>query len=171
MGLEMATEPVPGSRLGGLYSAHIDYAVRLAFLMTGDRLQAQDIAHDAFVKIAGRFRDLRDPAAFPAYLRTTVLNLSRSHLRRLRTQRDYLQRERAAAVRPRAVTQGPEPDDALWQSLQKLTHRQRAAIVLRYYEDLSEAQTAEALGCSLSAVKSLVSRGLQDLREQIGGAR
>ena len=170
MGLEMATERAPGTRLEALYSTHIDYAVRLAFLMTGDRLQAEDIAHDAFVKIAGRFKDLRDPAAFPGYLRTTVLNLARSHLRRLRTQRDYLERERRAATSP-SSSAGNEGDDALWESLQRLTHRQRAAIVLRYYEDLSEAQTAEALGCSLSAVKSLVSRGLQELRAEIGGAR
>jgi RNA polymerase sigma-70 factor (sigma-E family) len=170
MGLEMTTERVHGSRLESLYSEHIDYAVRLAFLMTGDRLQAQDIAQDAFVKIAGRFQDLRDPAAFPAYLRTTVLNLSRSHLRRLRTQRDYLRREREVALKAMPVSH-PEPDDKLWAALLKLSYRQRAAVVLRYYEDLSESQTAEVLGCSLSAVKSLVSRGLQDLREQIGGAR
>ena len=170
MGLEMTGELASKSSLEALYSEHIDYAVRLAFLMTGDRLQAQDIGQDAFVKIAGRFRDLRDPAAFPAYLRTTVINLSRSHLRRLRTQRAYLERERGAA-RAAPVPREVETDDALWDALQTLSHRQRAAVVLRYYEDLSEAQTAEALGCSVSAVKSLVSRGLQDLRERIGGTR
>lgn len=170
MGYEMTGELALRGRLEALYSEHIDYAVRLAYLMTGDRLQAQDIAQDAFVKIAGRFRDLRDPAAFPAYLRTTVLNLARSHLRRLRTQRAYLEQERSGA-RSAPAPHEPEGNDELWQALQELTHRQRAAVVLRYYEDLSEAQTAEVLGCSLSAVKSLVSRGLQDLRGQIGGAR
>ncbi|HEX2196344.1 MAG TPA: sigma factor, partial [Actinomycetota bacterium] len=67
---------------------HIRGAVRLAYLVTGDEQQAQDIAQEAFVRIAGRFQDLRSPDAFPAYLRTTVLNLARGHLRRLRTQRD-----------------------------------------------------------------------------------
>jgi RNA polymerase sigma-70 factor (sigma-E family) len=158
----------PESRLERLYARHIDGASRLAYLMTGDEQQAQDIAQDAFVRIASRFHDLRHEDAFPAYLRTTVLNLCRGHLRRLRTQRDYVRR----------TTRGPEPvaagaevetRDAMWQALQKLSHRQRAALVLRYYEDLSERQTADALACSLSAVKSLVSRGLGELRAQMQG--
>lgn len=154
-------------RLEALYSEHVRGAVRLAFLLTGDEQQAQDIAQDAFVRIAGRFQDLRNPEAFPGYLRTTVLNLSRGHLRRLRTQRDYLQRRRPE-------TQAAPPADAqardeMWGALQALPHRQRAALVLRYYEDLSERQAAEALGCSVSAVKSLVTRGLQGLRAEMEG--
>ena len=155
------------SRLEALYSEHVRGAVRLAFLMTGDEQQAQDIAQEAFARIAGRFQDLRNPDAFPGYLRTTVLNLSRGHLRRLRTQRDYLQR------RPRVEDAEPGPDgggrDEMWHALDRLPYRQRAALVLRYYEDLSERQTADALGCSVSAVKSLVSRGLQALRADVKG--
>lgn len=151
-----------GSKLEGLYAAHIDAAVRLAYLMTGNREQAEDLAQEAFVKIAGRFYDLRSEEAFGAYLRTTVVNLSRGHLRRLRTQRDYLRRQRAEdeTVRPYDPSEGSDT----WAALQRLAHRQRAALVLRYYEDLSERQTADALGCSVSAVKSLVSRGLAELR-------
>src|SRR5688500_2122664 len=83
-------------RLEQLYSDHIGSAVRLAYLMTGDDQQARDIAQDAFVKVAGRFHGLRNPGAFPAYLRTTVVNLSKGHLRKLRTQRDYLARQKGA---------------------------------------------------------------------------
>ena len=149
-----------------LYVSHIDGAVRLAYLMTGDREKAQDIAHDAFVKMAGRFHDLRHRDAFPAYLRSTVLNLSRSYLRRLRVQRDYVQRE---AARPEASPRSIdlESRDEMWAALQKLPHRRRAAIVLRYYEDLTEQQTADALGCSISAVKALVARGLEGLRTEM----
>lgn len=158
------------SRLEALYVDHIDAAVRLAFLMTGDEQQARDIAQEAFVKIAGRFHDLRHEDAFPSYLRTTVLNLSRGHLRRLRTQRNYLKRQKGTEE---PVESGAEVEgrDAMWQALRRLSHRQRAALVLRYYEDLSERQAADVLGCSLSAVKSLVSRGLQELRVQMRGDR
>ena len=155
------------SRLEALYSDHARGAIRLAFLMTGDQQQAQDIAQEAFVRIAGRFADLRDPDALPGYLRATVLNLSRGYLRRLRTQRAYLKRT------PRGEPTVPQDDaggrDEMWRALQRLPHRQRAALVLRYYEDLSERQTGEALGCSVSAVKSLVSRGLETLRAEVKG--
>ncbi|MDQ3952775.1 MAG: SigE family RNA polymerase sigma factor [Actinomycetota bacterium] len=158
------------SRLEALYSEHVASAVRLAFLVTGDEQQAQDIAQEAYVRVAGRFHDLRNPDAFPAYLRATVLNLARGHLRRLRTQRDYLRRRdaREETVEPGA---GAETRDEMWQALRKLPHRQRAALVLRYYEDLSERQTADVLGCSVSAVKSLVTRGLQVLRAEMDGGR
>ena len=163
----MAVTVKPEPRLERLYAQHVEAATRLAYLMTGDEQQAQDIAQEAFVRIAARFHDLRHEEAFPSYLRTTVLNLSRGHLRRLRTQRDYLHRARVeepARARPEV-----EGRDEMWQALRGLSHRQRAALVLRYYEDLSERQTADALGCSLSAVKSLVSRGLQELRAQMQG--
>lgn len=158
------------SRLEELYSEHVAGAVRLAFLVTGDEQQAQDIAQEAFVRIAGRFQDLRSPDAFPAYLRVTVLNLARGHLRRLRTQRDYLRRhdDREDTVE---IAAGADARDEMWEALRKLPYRQRAALVLRYYEDLSERQTADALGCSVSAVKSLVTRGLQVLRDEVGGGR
>lgn len=156
------------NRLESLYSEHVESAVRLAFLVTGDEQQAQDVAQEAFVRIAGRFHDLRSPDAFPAYLRTTVLNLCRGHLRRLRTQRDYLRRQgRDEEVAEAGAGAGAR--DEMWRALGRLPYRQRAALVLRYYEDLSERQAADALGCSVSAVKSLVSRGLQALRTEMEG--
>lgn len=167
MEADAAVTSARGSRLEALYAQHVRAAVRLAFLMTGDRQQAQDIAQEAFVRIAGRFGDLRNPEAFPGYLRTTVLNLSRGHLRRLRTQRDYL--KRAAPGEAEAPQDVAEDRDEMWRALQRLPYRQRAALVLRYYEDLSERQAADALGCSVSAVKSLVSRGIETLRAGMEG--
>lgn len=155
------------ARLDDLYAQHIDAAARLAFLMTGDRQQAQDIAQDAFVRIAGRFHDLRNPDAFPAYLRKTVVNLSRSHLRRLRTQRAYLEKARAEPATD--VTRDVETNDEMWQAVMMLSHRQRAVIVLRYYEDLSEDQVADLLQISRAAVKGLVNRALKDLRLRVRG--
>lgn len=155
------------SKLEQLYNDHISSAVRLAYLMTGDEHQARDIAQDAFVKIAGRFHGMRNPEAFPAYLRKTVINLSRGHLRRLKTQRDYI----ASQKRTERVTPAPDLDgrDEMWRVLQTLPARQRAALVLRYYEDMSERHIAEALDSSESAVKSLLMRGLKELRTQMRG--
>src|ERR1051326_7123613 len=83
-------------RLGELYLAHAEAAVRLGVLLTGDRALAEDLVQDAFVRLAGRLVHLRDASAFDAYLRRTVVNLSNSYFRRRRVERAYLQRERGA---------------------------------------------------------------------------
>jgi RNA polymerase sigma-70 factor (sigma-E family) len=157
-----------GGRLGELYAAHAPDATRLAYLLTGDRALAEDLVHEAFVRLFGRFRDLRNPDAFGAYLRTTVVNLARSHFRRRRVEREYMDRTgREPDVERDVDLEGRE---AMWRALQGLRPRQRAAIVLRYYEDLTEVQTAEVLGCAVGTVKSLVSRGIDQLRQELRGS-
>jgi len=156
-----------GGRLGELYETHAPDAARLAYLLTGDRALAEDLVHEAFVRLFGRFRDLRNPDAFGAYLRTAVVNLARSHFRRKRVERAYLDRE-GRAPDPAPVDLGGREE--LWQALRRLRPRQRAAIVLRYYEDLTEAQTADVLGCARGTVKSLVSRGIEQLRQELRGS-
>jgi RNA polymerase sigma-70 factor (sigma-E family) len=138
----------------------------LAYLLSGDRALAEDLVQDAFVKLAGRLAHLRDPDAFDAYLRRTVVNLANSHWRRKRLERAYLERQRGT-VRPVPTEPDVGSREALWKALQKLSERQRAAIVLRYYEDLSEQQVADILGCRQGTVKSLVSRGLDILRTEV----
>ncbi len=168
--VDRQTAPEQG-RLGDLYLLHAPAAVRLAYLLTGDRQVAEDLVQDAFVRLAGRLAHLRDPGAFDAYLRRTVVNLSHSYFRRRRVERLYLKKARTSfepdgAPRPgRSV----EEREELWQALRRLPQRQRAAIVLRFYEDLSEAQVAEYLKCRPGTVKSLVSRGLETLRSEIRG--
>jgi RNA polymerase sigma-70 factor (sigma-E family) len=147
-----------------LYEAHAPDAARLAYLLTGDRALAEDLVHEAFVRMFGRFRDLRQPDAFRAYLRATVVNLARSHFRRRKVERAYLER---AGRTPPPASEDPADRREMWDVLQRLQPRQRAAIVLRFYEDLTEAQTAEILGCEVGTVKSLVSRGLDRLRAEI----
>jgi RNA polymerase sigma-70 factor (sigma-E family) len=158
------------SRIGQLYLEHADSAVRLAYLLTGDPGLAEDLVQDAFVRLAGRLMHIRNEGAFEAYLRTTVVNLSRSYFRRKQVERNYLERTRSTA---KPVAGWPdsslEERDELWTALRKLSPRQRAAVVLRYYEDLSEAQVAEILKCRPGTVKSLVSRGLDTLRTEIRG--
>lgn len=157
------TMPAPeGGRLADLYAAHAPDAARLAYLLTGDRALAEDLVQEAFVRLFGRFRDLRDRDAFAAYLRRTVVNLAKSHFRRKRVERSYLERNPT-----QEMTVDPAETDEMWIRLQALQPRQRAAIVLRYYEDLSERQTADVLGCAVGTVKSLVSRGLERLRTDL----
>ncbi len=139
-------------------------------LLTGDVDVAEDIAHEAFVRVAGRAAGLRSPDAFASYLGTTVVNLCRSHWRRRRKERNMREREGASVVQRQVV--GPSDVDGrnemLW-ALRQLPERQRAAIVLRYFEDLTERQTAEVLGCPLGTVKSLVVRGMDALRARLLG--
>jgi RNA polymerase sigma-70 factor (sigma-E family) len=152
-------------RLGELYARHVPEAIRLAYLLTANRTLAEDLAQEAFVRLYGRFQDLRNPDAFPAYLRRTVVNLANSHFRRRKVERAFLEREGGLATAP-----GADPDDRrrVREALQTLPYRQRAAVVLRYYEDLPEAQTAEVLRCRPGTVKSLLSRGLEALRRELG---
>ncbi|MBI4259694.1 MAG: SigE family RNA polymerase sigma factor [Actinobacteria bacterium] len=165
--VEVANEG--GKRAGGLaelYVRHAPAARSLAFLLAGNRQDAEDLVQEAFVRLAGRFRHLRNRDAFSAYLRRTVVNLHTSRLRRLRLERRSLERE---GQTPPA---GAMPDVAgredLWRALGTLPARQRAAIVLRYYEDLTERETADVLRCSVAAAKSLVARGMETLRARLG---
>lgn len=155
----------PPDNLAMLYERTIGRAEALARGLTGDHHLAQDIAQEAFVRAAGRVIHLRDPSAFDAYLRKTVLNQCRAHFRRVGSERAGLQRMGA----PDEALPAPDPEqrDALWTALQQLPFRQRAAVVLRYYEDLSEAQTAAVMGCSARAVNALVSRALAEMRTQV----
>jgi len=119
------------------------------------------------VKLARRLAHLRDPDAFDAYLRRTVVNLANSHFRRKRLERAYVERLKQAPS-PEVEADDPGMRDDLWRRLQALPERQRAALILRFYEDLSEQRIADVLGCRPGTVKSLLSRGLERLR---GGMR
>jgi RNA polymerase sigma factor (sigma-70 family) len=157
--------PEPGGRLAELYRLHADGALRLAWLLTGDQVLAQDLVQDAFVKLAGRLAHIRNMDAFPAYLRTTVVNLARMQFRKRRRERTSLERQ-AAVGRPEAVEPDLLESEAFRLRLLHLTDRQRAAIVLRFHEDLSDTQTAAILGCAPGTVRSLVSRAMETLRRE-----
>lgn len=154
--------------LAGLYEAHALRAFRFAYVLTGSRDVAEDLLQEAFIRTFKRLATLRDRDAFPGYLRTTILNLARAQMRRRRFERLALRRE--AVLGPAQLAEQPdiEQRDRLWQALQDLPYRQRAALVLRYYEDLSERETAGALGTSVAGVKALVSRGIKTVRVEFG---
>jgi RNA polymerase sigma-70 factor (sigma-E family) len=162
-----AEAPPPAGRLEDLYVRNAPGGLRLAYFLTGNRELAEDLVQEAFVRVAGRFRHLRMPDAFDAYLRRTIVNLFTSHLRRTKLERAYLAR-RGADPSVASEHGDPAARDQLWRALHTLPERQRAAIVLRFYEDLSEHASAEILGCSTGALNQLVVRGMAALRTQIG---
>ncbi len=161
-----STEPTEG-RMAELYARHVPAGMRLAYLLTGNRQQAEDLVQEAFIRCVGRFRYLRVPDAFEAYLRRAIVNLHTSGLRRHRLERAWLAREGAAVARRTTSMPDVGVREDLWRRVLALPARQRAALVLRFYEDLSERDTAEVLGCTVPAVKSLVSRGTAALRHEI----
>ncbi len=156
----------PGGQLAELYERHAPAAARLAYLLTGDRGLAEDLVQEAFVRVVGRFRHLRVPDAFWVYLRRTIVNLHTSQLRHRRLERAYLDREGRDPV-PDVGMPDVGAREELWRAILGLPPRQRAAVVLRFYEDLSERETAEVLGCSTAAAKSLIARAMQSLRARI----
>ncbi len=162
-----AEAPATPGRLEDLYVRNAPGALRLAYFLTGNRELAEDLVQEAFVRVAGRFRHLRVPDAFDAYLRRTIVNLSTSALRRKKLERAYVARHGAEPTISQEPSD-PAARDELWRALHTLPERQRAAIVLRFYEDLSEQQSAEILHCSPGALNQLVVRGMAALRQQIG---
>ena len=135
-----------------LYSDQFVPMVRLATLMCGRPDTARDIVQDCFVKLHVKWAGVERPVA---YLRASVVNGCRSRARWERRRRG---RARASEE---STEQAP---DELFDVLGTLPGRQRAAIVLKYYEQRTEAEIAEVLGCRPGTVGSLVSRGLRSLR-------
>jgi RNA polymerase sigma-70 factor (sigma-E family) len=161
-----ADDPIT-SKLEDAYVRYAPAALRLAYFLTGDPEAARDLVQDAFVRVAGRFRYLRQPDAFDSYLRRTIVNLHTSKLRRLKVERSSLAREATFPVQV-AVEEGHEVRDEMWKAILGLPPRQRAAVVLRYYEDLSERQASEVLHCSIGALNQLIARAMKTLRTRIG---
>jgi RNA polymerase sigma-70 factor (sigma-E family) len=157
------TKPLE-KRLGDLYSTHSPAAIRLAFLLTGDRDTAEDICQEAFARVGGRLGGLRDRERASGYLFKTVVNLSRGHGRKLR--RDRLLKDRLPDP-PATHLPDVALHDEVSRALMRLPFRQRAAVFLRYFEDLPEGQTAEVLNCSVSAARSLTFRAMENLRNHL----
>lgn len=140
---------------------------RAAYLMVGDVSLAQDLVQEALTKTYVAWPRLHRASNAEAYTRKAITTTAISWFRR-----KSWSNERAVASLPEHATGGH--DDAvvqrslLWTGLQCLPPRQRAAIVLRYYEDLTEAQTAQAMGCAVGTVKSQVAAGLAKLRALLG---
>ena len=142
--------------LGDLYEANFDRLCGLAAAITLDRAAGPEIVQDAFAGLTGRFECVRDPVA---YLQRSVVNLSI----RVINRRD---RARRLPMRPVGHHVSREVDE-LWDLVARLPPRQRAVVVLRFWEDLTYAQIAGVLDAPLGTVQSTLHRGLAKLREEI----
>jgi RNA polymerase sigma-70 factor (sigma-E family) len=145
----------------------VDELLRTAFLITWDAGEAEDLVQECLFKLARRWPRVRRMAQPRAYARRVLVNLALDGARgraRRRGELDELADEPAVAVVVEPLA-GLETRAELLEALERLPVRQRAVLVLRYFHDLTEAQTAEVLGCSPGTVKSNASRGLARLRE------
>ncbi|WP_239116291.1 SigE family RNA polymerase sigma factor [Planotetraspora kaengkrachanensis] len=151
-----------------LFADHHLGLVRLALLMVGDLPTAEDVVQDAFARTHAGRRRLRDPDRALAYVRSAVLNGCRSVLRRRSAAfRRPLPYEVPIWSAESSVMLGEERREVLL-ALSGLPRRQREAIVLRYYFDLSHQEIADAMGVGDSTVRSAITRGLAALGRQLG---
>jgi RNA polymerase sigma-70 factor (sigma-E family) len=152
-----------------LFASQYRPLVRLAALLLHDDGLAEELTQDAFVGLHRAWSRLRDPDKAVAYLRQSVVNRSRSALRHRGVVDRFLRRQGPALTEPSAEAHAlaAERQAELLACVRALPARQREALVLRYYADLSEAQTAEAMGISQGAVKSHTARGIAALRRDV----
>jgi RNA polymerase sigma-70 factor (sigma-E family) len=138
---------------------------RTAYLLTGDWQVGEDLVQEALTRTYLRRRTLRSPGALEPYARKVLVSVFLSSRRRL------WHRELPFANVPDRVStdllEAAEDRRGLWPALQELSPQQRAVLVLRYFEDLTEADIAAVLGCSPGAVKTHAARGLDRLRKSI----
>ena len=152
-----------------LFARECASLVRLARLFCDDRNAAEDLVQEAFIRLHRSAGSIRDLGRAPAFLRSIVINLARDHNRRGLMSL----RHRNTAERPAAPT---EPDDhavvdeesaAVLAALRSLPERQRACLVLHYYEELSIAEVADTLNISKNSVKTHCRRGLASLEARL----
>lgn len=130
--------------------------MRLAHVIVGSRAIAEEVTQEAFMKTHARWSSIATPDAF---LRTALVNLCRSQLRRRRLEGLHHDARDVPL---------PAPDlDETWIAINRLASRQRAVLALRYYADLTEREIAQLLGCRLGTVKSAHHRALARLREEL----
>jgi RNA polymerase sigma-70 factor (sigma-E family) len=139
-----------------VYNSQRDRLRRVAYLMTGQAAVAEELVHDAFVRLHQRWDGVDVPAA---YLRTTLVHLCLAW-------RDRAAMGRAREPRSGGWVEQPEIDET-WEQLATLPRDQRVALVLRYYEDLPDHEIAAVMGCPQATVRTRIHRALAKLREEM----
>ncbi|MCO8273841.1 SigE family RNA polymerase sigma factor [Actinoplanes sp. TRM 88003] len=148
-------------------AARLNALLRYAVLLSGDREEARDIVQEVLARALvkwGRIGSVQDPYG---YVRRMVTNEFLSLRRRRRVWTVPLGQETVDGASAPRTPEPPEPDDDLWRLLMGLPRQQRAVIVLRYYESLSDLEIAEVLGCRTGTVRSNASRALATLRVEL----
>jgi RNA polymerase sigma-70 factor (ECF subfamily) len=138
--------------------------LRTAYLLTGDRGLAEDLLQTVLAKTYVSWGRIREPAAAEGYVRKALVNTATTWWRSKRWRNEKPSGEAVPEGVVAARTDEVDERRELWALVQSLPTRQRAVVVLRFYEDLTEAETANILGCSIGTVKSQASRALGRLR-------
>lgn len=165
------TDPGMPVTLEDLYRVHRMRLVRLAILLVDEAATAEDVVQEAFTGLHRNWGKLRDEAAAIGYLRTAVVNGSRSVLRRRKTAREYVPPHAVTARSAESLAMLSTEHQAVVNALGVLPPRQREVLVLRYYGGLSEAEIADAAGISKGTVKSTASRALEALQRAMSEAQ
>lgn len=142
--------------------------LRTAYLLSGDRALAEDLVQTALAKAFVSWGRIRDPGAAEAYVRRTLVRTASSWWRRKSARNE---RPVGDALPDRGVSarfDDVDERERIWAVVRALPARQRAVIVLRFYEDLTEKDTAAALGCAVGTVKAQTHRALARLRKELG---
>jgi RNA polymerase sigma-70 factor (sigma-E family) len=155
-------DPASALSFDDLFLHHYGRAVRLAALLEGDPTRAEDAVCDALARVYEKTRrgDVDDVAA---YLRRAVVNSVRGSWRRRRVERRHTAAQ-SVGLSTGAFESSVVERDAVWSALARLPAGQRRVLVLRYYEDLSEAEVARLLHVQVGTVKSQAAKGLAGLR-------
>jgi RNA polymerase sigma-70 factor (sigma-E family) len=159
-----AVEGTSVDQLTETYQAHYRSLLGLAALLLDDNASCEDVVQEAFIRVHAARRRVRDPEKTLAYLRQTVVNLSRSTLRRRIMGLRLLPKPMPDMASAEEGAYDALERDHLRRSLRGLQRRQREVLVLRYLADMTEAQVAESLGISVGSVKAYGSRGIAALR-------
>ena len=175
--LRLVTTPTAARRAEvlALYEAHFRSTARLAYLLCGNTQQADDLTHDAFVRLWEHWDKVDDPTRRVAYLRSIVVNLANSAHRRAATARRHASAPALALVgdstsaEDEAMHRAARPD--VMAALAALPDRQRSAIVLRHWLRMTEGEIAEAMGFSGGSVRTHVARAYKALAIRLGGLR
>jgi RNA polymerase sigma-70 factor (sigma-E family) len=145
--------------LAELYRTHYRSLVRLAALLLDDVGTSEEVVQDAYIRMHGAWRRIKDPDKALPYLRTTVINLSRSRMRHRQVAEKHAPKPMPDAPSAEYGAIAAAERDAVIAALRELPAKQREAVVLRFYGDLSELEIAAAMGVSQGAVKSHLHRG------------
>jgi len=156
--------------IAALFDRHYDSMCRLAYVILGDAPLAEEIVMEALLKTFSGWRRIRDLDRVDAYLKRSVVNLCRSKIRRKAIEArvnatSYRREERRA---PDWDPERHETTRLVCEAVRELPERQRACVVLRYYEDMPEAQIADILECSVGTVKSQLSKARGKLERALG---
>lgn len=149
-------------QLAAAYRAHSRPLLRLATLMSRNAEEAQDAMQEAYLRSMKRLPSLPESAVLP-YLRRALVNVCLSRLRRAELERRFLAKEQDSLMVPPPF----EDHDVIWAAVTRLPTRQRACVVLRYFEDLSQADVAAVLRCSVGTVRSQTSKAIGRLRKEL----